>query len=188
MPIGTLQKEAFFTSRADIWIEGPAAYQMANPELQKGNAHPVDPERDAERSHLFFVCVVGVRARKELRGPMAKILVVEDEIGVADLLATILEEEGHDVRTAADGLAGLASMGDCRPELIVTDTTMPIMDGPTMVRAMDDDPALAAIPVIAMSALPDSAEGYTRYAAFMFKPFRVRELIALVGRMLERKG
>lgn len=115
---------------------------------------------------------------------MAVIVIVEDEIGVAEILAAVLEDEGHDVVVAADGRIGLARMVERRPDLVFTDTMMPVMDGPEMVTNMIGDPALASVPVIVMSAIPTAASAYPRCTAFLSKPFRVGDVIDLAARIL----
>jgi CheY-like chemotaxis protein len=120
---------------------------------------------------------------------MALILVVDDEFALAELLRAMIEDEGHAVLTAHDGQAGLARMLADRPDLIFTDTTMPVMSGPDMVRAMAKDPALSGIRVVAMSAMPEETVGleYPRYAAFLHKPFRLTEVTRLLSRLLPRR-
>lgn len=117
---------------------------------------------------------------------MADILVVEDEIGIAELLVAMFEDEGYAVRTAPDGRAALQAIAAKRPDLVLTDTTMPVMTGPEMVGALLDDAELASIPVIVMSALPETQvrPTYRRCATFVQKPFRLHELAATVARVL----
>lgn len=115
---------------------------------------------------------------------MAVIIVVEDEAGIAEILTAVLESEGHEVVTACDGQAGLACIGQRRPDLVITDTMMPVMDGPTMVGKMIADPALADVPVVVMSAIPTAAAAYPCGTAFLRKPFRVGEVVSLAQRVL----
>ena len=117
---------------------------------------------------------------------MADILVVEDEIAIAEMLLMLLEEEGHIVRTAADGRAGLAAALERRPDLVLTDTTMPTMTGPELVAALQGEAALAGVPVIVMSALPmaEVLRTYPRWAPFIQKPFRVYQVAAMIENTL----
>ena len=116
---------------------------------------------------------------------MALVLVVDDEFAVAEVLQAMIEDEGHRVLTARDGRAGLASMRSRRPDLVFTDTQMPGMGGPAMVRAMDAEPGLSRLNVVAMSAQPEETVGgaYSRYAAFLRKPFRLTEVTELLSRL-----
>ena len=119
---------------------------------------------------------------------MADILVVEDDICIAEMLVAVFEDKGYAVRTAPDGRAALRAIAARRPDLVLTDTTMPVMTGPEMVAALLADEELAAIPVIVMSALPEMEvrPTYPRCTTFVQKPFRIHELAAAVARVLAR--
>src|ERR1044072_7160945 len=80
------------------------------------------------------------------------VLVVDDEPDKRLLLAYALENEGYEVYTAVDGLAGLAAVELPQPELIVTDVTMPRMGGCEHFRRVRDNPQTKFIPVIIQSA------------------------------------
>lgn len=117
-----------------------------------------------------------------------RILVVEDEAAVAELLLAVLEDDGHRVALAANGRDGLARLTEERFDLVITDTTMPVMTGPEMVRATRADARIPATPVVVMSALPEKQVGpdYPDYAAFLSKPFRLLEVVSLVDRLSPR--
>ena len=117
---------------------------------------------------------------------MADILVVEDEIAIAEALLALFEDQGHRVRAAPNGRAGLEAAAERRPDLVLTDTTMPVMAGPDMVASLLDDHAFAAIPVVVMSAMLEGEirPTYRRCTAFIQKPFRVHEVAALIERAL----
>ena len=117
---------------------------------------------------------------------MALVLVADDEFAVAELLQAMIEDEGHEVSTAHDGRAALASMRSRRPDLVFTDTQMPGMGGPALVRAMDADPELSRLRVVAMSAMPEEAVGreYSRYTVFLRKPFRLTDVTGLLSCLL----
>ncbi|MFW2828940.1 response regulator [Sphingomonas sp. ID0503] len=116
---------------------------------------------------------------------MADILVVEDEIAIAMTLEALLEDEGHQVRVAEQGRAGLAAIAVRVPALVLTDTNMPEMTGPEMVSAMLDE-GQRAIPVIVMSAMPEEQvrPAYRRCDAFIAKPFRLHQLAAMIRHIL----
>lgn len=117
---------------------------------------------------------------------MAHILVVEDEIAIAEILLALFEDEGHSVQLAPHGQAGFDAVAGQRPDLVLTDTTMPVMTGPEMVAALLDHPDLASIPVVVMSALPEAEvrSTYIRCATFIQKPFRLHEVAATVASIL----
>lgn len=110
---------------------------------------------------------------------MAVVLVVDDEFGIAEVLQAILEDEGHRVVTAINGRAAMERMADQRPDLVLTDYMMPVMDGAALIKAMSADPKLSGIPIAMMSSLPEAmvADRCVGYIAFMRKPFRVNDVL-----------
>jgi CheY-like chemotaxis protein len=122
---------------------------------------------------------------------MAAILVVEDEFGIADVLASALTDSGHNVLIAINGKQGLERLKESHPELVLLDFMMPVLDGPAMVRAMRTDAELRAIPIVIMSSLPESAIAEAvsgMYDGFIRKPFRLRVVNEMVNRVLNRAG
>jgi CheY-like chemotaxis protein len=122
---------------------------------------------------------------------MATILVVDDEFGVAEVLASALTDAGHNVLTAINGRHGLERLKESQPELVLLDFMMPVLDGPAMVRAMRTDPEVRAVPIILMSSLPESviAEAVSgMYNGFIRKPFRLRVVNEMVNRLLNGAG
>jgi|ERR1051326_177611 two-component system cell cycle response regulator len=84
---------------------------------------------------------------------MARVLVIEDNGANLDLMVYLLEAFGHNTRAARDGQAGLEAAGSDRPDLIICDIHLPVLDGYGVVRRLKADPALRKIPVIAVTAL-----------------------------------
>lgn len=123
---------------------------------------------------------------------MRTILVVEDEFGAADVLMAALEDEGYRVVLAANGRQGLERVAESRPDLIIADFMMPIMDGVAMAHALREDATHADIPIIFTSAVGEASvrQRFDGFQAFLRKPFRVDDLIATVRRLLEatRRG
>jgi two-component system, cell cycle response regulator len=83
---------------------------------------------------------------------MARVLVVEDQKENLDLMAYLLRAFGHEVLTAADGAEGLEAARRERPDLMVIDIQMPVMDGLELVAAVKGDAALAPIPAVGVTA------------------------------------
>jgi CheY-like chemotaxis protein len=85
---------------------------------------------------------------------MAKILLVEDNEMNRDMLTRRLEKRGHVVTCAVDGAMGvaLAQQSGARPDIILMDMSLPVMDGWEATRRLKADPATAAIPIIALTA------------------------------------
>jgi len=115
---------------------------------------------------------------------MARVLIIEDDQGIREILADVLASEGYAVLTAQNGLEGLAQARAARPDLIVLDLMMPTMSGWQFRAEQRQDPALARIPVVVISA-----ERLTRdaipagVAAFLPKPFELSTLLDLVRRI-----
>ena len=83
---------------------------------------------------------------------MAKLLLVEDTPEIWDFLSRRLKRRGHEVALAHDGQAGLDMARSVAAEVILLDMNLPVMDGWTVARHLKDDPATAAIPIIALTA------------------------------------
>ena len=119
---------------------------------------------------------------------MQTVLVVDDEFGVAEVLQSILEDEGYRVATAINGKQALARLGELTPDLIMLDYMMPIMDGTQTLAAIRQDKAFARTPVIMMSSLEEAAvrETCTDYNNFLRKPFRAMAVVKMVAQLLEQ--
>ncbi len=117
---------------------------------------------------------------------MTLVLVVDDEFGVAEVLQFILEEEGYRVLTAINGKQALGLMAKDRPDVVILDFMMPLLDGPGVLAAMRADEALQQIPVVMMSSLDEAtiARRCTDHRGFLRKPFRIEEVLAVVNRAL----
>jgi CheY-like chemotaxis protein len=118
---------------------------------------------------------------------MATILVVDDEFGIGELLVALLTDEGHRVLAAVNGRQALERMAEARPDLVISDLMMPVMDGAALVRAIRGRPDWHDIPVVLMCALPEETvrDRLDSYSAFVRKPFRMDEVVALVERLLQ---
>jgi CheY-like chemotaxis protein len=118
---------------------------------------------------------------------MPTVLIVEDEFAIADLLEMALADEGYDVQLAVNGRQGLERLAEGpRPDLVITDYMMPILDGAGLVRAMQTTEAQRDIPCIVMSSMPEAnvRERIAGYAAFVRKPFQLATVVRLVAGVL----
>lgn len=117
---------------------------------------------------------------------MRTILVADDEFGILLVLEMVLAEAGYRVVTAGNGRQALELAAVERPDLLLLDWMMPVMDGPAAVAAMRADPRLAGVPVVVMSGAPESAlKGrLDGHAAFLHKPFLDTEVLEVVARVL----
>jgi DNA-binding response OmpR family regulator len=116
------------------------------------------------------------------------VLVVDDDPVILRLLEVNFEMEGFVVRTAADGLEGLATAKAESPDVIVSDVMMPKMNGIELVRELKADPATARIPVILLSAkaqASDVRDGMDAGADdYVTKPFEPLDLVDRVTKLL----
>lgn len=118
------------------------------------------------------------------------ILIVDDQPLVLTAIARFMEQKGYTVHTASNGKEGLAGAETVRPDLIITDVMMPVMDGWDFVRALRATPAFTLVPVIILSD-QDSAEsrmqGFRLGADdYVAKTTIVDELEVRIARALER--
>lgn len=120
---------------------------------------------------------------------MRTVLVVDDEFGTVEVLLAALEDAGYRVLTAANGRRALERLEESKPDLVVSDFMMPLMDGAALVRTMRSHPGFHDIPVIMMSAAPETAlrKHLDGYEAFLRKPFRVAALLELIASILNRQ-
>lgn len=86
---------------------------------------------------------------------MAKIVVIEDDVGFLDLLRVHLVSAGHEVLTAEDAALGLRAVITEAPDLILLDLTVPYLDGFEMIKALRNDPATKNIPVVVLTGRGD---------------------------------
>ena len=111
-----------------------------------------------------------------------RVLVVDDSPGVQDLVATLLRTSGHVVATASHGQAALDLLAAFRPDVILLDSAMPVMDGPEFARRYRQLPAPHA-PIVMLTGEPDgrTRAGEIDAAGYLGKPFQPRALLRLVG-------
>jgi CheY-like chemotaxis protein len=115
---------------------------------------------------------------------MKRLLIVDDELAIIEALQDILSVEGYDVVTAFNGLDGLRRMADAKPDLVLLDLMMPVMDGRELLRRMREDSELSTIPVVVMSAGRISDEDRRASARFLAKPFELDMLLDTIAELL----
>jgi len=121
---------------------------------------------------------------------MHRILVVDDDPDIRETMIEVLEEAGYLAVGAADGVEALAQLRD--PEdrwcVVLLDLMMPNMDGRTFRSEQLQDPGIAPIPVVIVSAMSDVAEAAEelQVAAHVNKPVRLSELVKIVDRFCPR--
>lgn len=120
---------------------------------------------------------------------MANILVVDDELGIRDLLSEILNDEGHQVELAENAAQARIARANARPDLVLLDIWMPDTDGVTLLKEWSSS-GLLTMPVIMMSghATIDTAVEATKIGAMAFleKPITLQKLLKAVEQGLAR--
>jgi CheY-like chemotaxis protein len=114
-----------------------------------------------------------------------RILVVEDDPDIRETLSEALGFEGYEVTAASNGREALDALRrGPRADVILLDLMMPVMSGWEFRRVQLDDPALAGIPVVVVSA---SAPGNARPDRLLPKPFDIDDLLAVVAELVGRR-
>ena len=109
------------------------------------------------------------------------VLIVEDDEDLRDMMAQLLTIEGFQTATAANGREALEYLHHTsKPNLILLDLMMPVMDGWEFRRQQKADPAIAPVPVIVLSALDPSRAAGVDATAFLKKPLDFDRLLELV--------
>ena len=118
---------------------------------------------------------------------MARILIVEDEVPLSDLVRSHLEKEGHAVDQAFDGNTALSSADRVRPDLVILDWMLPGLDGLTVCRELRRKHLM---PILMLTARGDVADRVTGLEVgaddYLGKPFSIVELAARVASLLRR--
>lgn len=117
---------------------------------------------------------------------MKKVLVVDDDASVRELLSKFLREKGLAVDTAADGEEGLKKVREAAPNLVLLDVMMPKLDGYGFVRELKKDAKLRALPVVVLTAREMTRDLFIEEGVkdFVSKPYDPDELYAVVQKYL----
>ena len=121
---------------------------------------------------------------------MSKVLIVEDEANIRQLVKYNLEKESYQVIEAEDGLLGLRLAKAEKPDLVLLDLMLPQMDGLEVCRSLKGNQATAALPIIMLTAKSEEIDKVIGLELgaddYMTKPFSPRELVARVKAVLRR--
>lgn len=123
-----------------------------------------------------------------------KILLVDDDPDFVEAVKVIVESGGYEVRVAYDGQEGLEAVAEEKPDLIVLDVMMPVMNGHAACAKLKKDPATASIPIILLTAVAErvTTSTYTHRDMleseaedYMPKPVEPADLLALIKSWLK---
>lgn len=121
-----------------------------------------------------------------------KILVVDDEVHIVQVVAIKLRNNGFEVITAENGAEGLELAIQERPDLIVSDYQMPVMSGVEMIENLRAKPETRDIPVVMLTArgfaIEDEKKQQLRVTACLSKPFSPRELLQSIESVLHQNS
>jgi two-component system, chemotaxis family, chemotaxis protein CheY len=118
---------------------------------------------------------------------VAEILIVDDEPDVRFILKLAFQSAGHRIVEAHHGVAALERIKDSRPDLVVTDLMMPVLDGLELIQRLRSDPETAAIPILVLSSQAQ-ARATSDADAAVAKPFRPHEVLAAGLSLIESGG
>jgi len=123
---------------------------------------------------------------------MARILLVEDNEMNRDMLSRRLARQGHDVVVAVDGAEGIEKARAEKPDIVLMDMSLPILDGWEATRRIRADAETAALPVIALTAHAMNSDREQALAAgcddYDTKPIELERLLEKIDRLLARVG
>jgi CheY-like chemotaxis protein len=121
-------------------------------------------------------------------GAVSRVLVVDDDAVIRNLLEVNLQLEGYEVSLAIDGADALTQVAAAPPDLILLDVMMPGMDGWDVAKRLKDDEIAAAIPVVLLTARAMRADVQRGtdlgVEGYVTKPFDPDELLAVIDRLL----
>ncbi|MDB4958615.1 MAG: Two-component response regulator [Myxococcales bacterium] len=121
---------------------------------------------------------------------MADVLIIDDDIDIADVLSEMMRAEGHEVRIAYNGEEGLRLARERLPDVALLDVEMPVLGGPAMAYQMYvRDHGLETVPVVLLSGVINLEQVAKQVGTpyFLAKPYRHGPVVALVRRALAER-
>lgn len=116
-----------------------------------------------------------------------RILVIEDDMNILELLSILLTKAGYEVTVCENGRDALAAIKQIRPHLVMLDLMLPGMDGKSIVENMEKDEDISTTPVLILSALEAAGHmfmGKTMIKGVCFKPFSPKALLEKVKQIM----
>ncbi len=115
---------------------------------------------------------------------MKHILIIDDELDIADSLATVLEAEGYSAEIASSGVIAFETLEKRIPDLIILDVMMPKLKGPDVVRIIREEKNIS-VPIILISASHEPKPvNEKQWSIFMRKPFDLDEMLEVIEKLL----
>jgi CheY-like chemotaxis protein len=116
---------------------------------------------------------------------MSRLLIVEDDPNLRVVIRMVLERAGYEVAEARHGVDALDSIGVEKPDLVIADMTMPVMNGIELIDRIHANMATASLPIILLSGRQVDSAVSRLVNAVVLKPFEPADLLANIGRALQ---
>jgi two-component system, OmpR family, response regulator len=156
--------------------------------LSRGPAHTGGMTTEAQGAQLARAGHAPPVQRAD--GSPIRVLVVDDEPSLAELLASVLRYEGWEIRTAGDGVTAVRTAREFRPDAVVLDIMLPDFDGLEVLRRIrQDSPQVCVLFLTARDSVDDRVAGITAGGDdYVTKPFSLEEVLARMRGLLRRAG
>lgn len=121
---------------------------------------------------------------------MAKIMIVDDDPEICNLLQYTLESMGHNIRVCDNGREVIETLKEFKPDLMILDVMLPGIDGYSIATTISQEEGLSQIPIIVISALEPSRSLFIKFnqvVAFLTKPFNTDDLFEAIKNGLEKR-
>ena len=124
---------------------------------------------------------------------MSRILIVDDDPNIVQMLAEFLSDEGYEVATATQSLRAFDRAKEAQPDLILMDIMMPYLDGLDQIKLLSLDDDLKDVPIIVITANARALEGIEdlrvlRIVDYLYKPFEITDLLEKIKLALADRG
>jgi len=133
-----------------------------------------------------------VEPRPRETNRVSRILIVDDDPNIVQMLSDILTDEGYEVATATQSLRAFDRAKESQPNLILMDIMMPYLDGLDQIKLLSLDDDLKDIPIIVITAKARALEGIEdlralRIVDYLYKPFEISDLLDKIGKALKSR-
>lgn len=124
---------------------------------------------------------------------VSRILIVDDDPNIVQMLSDILTDEGYEVATATQSLRAFDRAKEAQPDLILMDIMMPYLDGLDQIKLLSLDDDLKDIPIIVITAKARALEGIDdlralRIVDYLYKPFEISDLLEKITKALKDRA
>ena len=118
------------------------------------------------------------------RALVRRVLIVEDDPALSELLTMVIDEQGYEVTAVASGLAAIEAARQLRPDVITLDLGLPDIDGQAVLDLLGADVRTSSIPVVVVSAFAEVLQPSSQVCAVIGKPFDLNGLLKTIARIM----